>query len=373
MMQLVKAYLFFLICLFLATSNAQAQQLSPPSTATPSLPQRIDPGKPIERELKAGEIHSYTIALSSGHFLDATANQQKIALLVRVLAPNGDTLTTIDSQLSDIPITFDAKTAGNYRIEIFPYDKATKPGRYEISIKEVLSAQAHAARVSDALRRQKEVIDWTKANAIPVKTVEAGNDFADLQPLKQVFSGVRFVGLGEATHGTREFFQMKHRLLEFLVREMGFRIFAMEASYAAMQAINENVMGILIDGPTALENQGYWNWNTQEVLAMMKWAREYNSSVAADKKVKFVGVDIVYNQSGRDKLLAYIKRVAPERSIAMEAFFQANIDSLSIRRGVAPAQLKENQNKLKDLKASYNELFIFLESNAADLSPKTVC
>ena len=352
----------FIFCLFLLSTNSLRGQ---------SIPQPLVPGKPIERELNAGETHRYTVALTSGQFLDASANQEKIGLLVRLFTPNGDTLTTIDSPLPDVPITVNAQTSGHYRIDVFPYEKEPKPGRYTIRVNEVLSAEAHAERVAETLRRQKAAIGWLKANAIPLKTVEAGNGFADLQPLKQTLKDVRFVGLGEATHGTREFFQMKHRLLEFLVREMGFRVFAMEASYAALQTINDYVMGRIDDGPKALENQGLWNWNTEEVLAMMNWLRTYNAGVEADKRVKFAGLDIQYNQPGKDKLLAYLKRVAPERVTVTEAFFQANLDSLGSRRGTTPTQLKENLNKLKELKANYNELFVFLEQNGVSLAAKT--
>src|SRR4051794_25977935 len=73
------------------------------------------------------------------------------------------------------------------------------------------------------------VNDWIQANAIPLTTPEAGHGFADMQPLKKVIGDARIVSLGEATHGTREFFQLKHRMLEFLASEMGFTIFSIEA------------------------------------------------------------------------------------------------------------------------------------------------
>ena len=49
-----------------------------------------------------------------------------------------------------------------------------------------------------------------------------------MQPLKAIIGPARVVALGEATHGTREFFQLKHRMLEFLVTEMGFNIFPLK-------------------------------------------------------------------------------------------------------------------------------------------------
>lgn len=60
-------------------------------------------------------------------------------------------------------------------------------------------------------------------------------------PLKQIIGNARVVALGEATHGTREFFQMKHRILEFLVREMGFTTFGIEATCAESNRVNDYV------------------------------------------------------------------------------------------------------------------------------------
>src|SRR5215831_9958869 len=89
---------------------------------------------------------------------------------------------------------------------------------------------------------EKTITSWLQQNSIPVQHLEAGNGFSDLQPLKQILNEVTVVGLGETTHGTREFFQLKHRLVEFLVKEMNFGSFALEASSAACQAINDYIL-----------------------------------------------------------------------------------------------------------------------------------
>jgi erythromycin esterase len=47
-----------------------------------------------------------------------------------------------------------------------------------------------------------------------------------MSPLRSVVGEARIVAMGEATHGSREFFQMKHRMLEFLAEKMGFTVFA---------------------------------------------------------------------------------------------------------------------------------------------------
>jgi erythromycin esterase len=57
-----------------------------------------------------------------------------------------------------------------------------------------------------------------------------------MQPLKEIVGNARVVSLGEATHGTREFFQLKHRMLEFLATEMGFTMYSIEANMREFNA-----------------------------------------------------------------------------------------------------------------------------------------
>jgi hypothetical protein len=76
-----------------------------------------------------------------------------------------------------------------------------------------------------------EIANWLQTNAVPFDTAQPGVDYTDLMPLKDMVANARVVSLGEATHGTREFFLMKHRILEFLVKEMDFNVFAIEATW----------------------------------------------------------------------------------------------------------------------------------------------
>jgi erythromycin esterase len=336
--------------------------------------QVLEPGKPVERELKNGETHVYQIVLSVGQFLDAAVNQRGVDVVLRVFAPGGSKLAEIDSpngNQGDEPVVVEAKATGAYRVEVSPLEEGSPQAKYEIRINELLSADAYVKRLAESKAKQQIVIARLKENAIPVKAVEAGNGFQDLQPLKQVFKDVRYVGLGEETHGTREFFQFKHRMLEFLVKEMGFRVFAIEASYSACENINDYIMGKNDDGTKALDSQGFWTWNTEEVRAMIDWLRTYNASVTADKKVKFLGFDIQHNEPGQAKLLPYLKRVAPERVADTESFFKVDfapfVDAVLSKGDKA----KDELAKLNELKNQYNELFVFLELNAALLSAKS--
>ncbi|MCI0697826.1 erythromycin esterase family protein [candidate division KSB1 bacterium] len=169
---------------------------------------------------------------------------------------------------------------------------------------------------------EKVIIAWLQQNAIPIHHTEAGNGFADLQPLKKMLNNVRIVGLGEATHGTREFFQIKHRLLEFLASEMNFNAFALEASYAACQPINNYVLYGKGDRATVLSGQGYIAWDTEEFSKMLDWLRTYNQSVPDEKKIRFYGVDLWNNGLGRRVVSDYLHKQAPDRGSTTDSLFQ---------------------------------------------------
>ena len=94
-----------------------------------------------------------------------------------------------------------------------------------------------------------EAIAWLAENAGPFGTAEPGHGCEDLQPFLEMVGDSRLVALGEATHGTHEFFAMKHRLAECLVSEKGFTLFAMEAGWAEAEHINAWVQGGEVENP----------------------------------------------------------------------------------------------------------------------------
>ena len=106
-----------------------------------------------------------------------------------------------------------------------------------------------------------EIVNWLQANGESFSTPQAGNGFADLQFLRDMIGDAKVVALGEATHGTREFFLMKHRILKFLVQEMGFNLFAIEASWPEANRLNEYVHTGVGDPAILLSGLYFWTWN----------------------------------------------------------------------------------------------------------------
>jgi len=162
-----------------------------------------------------------------------------------------------------------------------------------------------------ALAQEKSpVIEWIAGHAIRLSTVEARHGFSDLQPLKRVIGDARIVELGEATHGSREFFQLKHRMLEFLATEMDFTIFSIEASMPEAYRLNDFVLEGKGDPAQLIKGMYFWTWNTEEVLDMVLWMREFNKS--GKGRVEFTGFDMQYPNVASGIVHDFVAKSDPE-------------------------------------------------------------
>jgi len=165
-------------------------------------------------------------------------------------------------------------------------------------------------------------VAWIRTNAIPVQTLNAGSGFTDLAPLKAILQDARIVGLGESTHGTSEFQRAKHRLFEFLVKEMGYTAFTLEGAYSDAQPLNDYILHGTGSRADVLSKVGYTVWDTEEFAAMVDWMRAYNRTVPEARKVRFYGVDIYRNSIGRAKVMAAVRRVLPAAAAATDSWFR---------------------------------------------------
>lgn len=159
---------------------------------------------------------------------------------------------------------------------------------------------------------EEQLREWIAKNAVPIKTVQPGSTYDDLQPLKKMIGDARIVSLGEPTHGNREVFLLKHRMIEYLVEELGFNIFTLECPFAEAYDINRYVVDGIGDPEKALAGIYFWTWDTEEVLGLIEWMRAYNVDPAHDKKVKFYGFDVQDPERAARVMLEYLYRVDPE-------------------------------------------------------------
>ena len=129
-------------------------------------------------------------------------------------------------------------------------------------------------------------------------------------------SDKKIVGLGEATHGTREFFEAKHRIFRYLVENLGYRVFAFEADLGESIFLNE---AVLTGDKTALrslmiEKMHFWTWKTEEVLLLLEWMADYNKDKPEAEKLHYVGVDCQYNTFHPGFLSEFLEETSPSLS-----------------------------------------------------------
>jgi hypothetical protein len=210
-----------------------------------------------------------------------------------------------------------AKTEADIKPED-PRANANRMSRILMATLFVLTALSLAWASDD-----QPVVEWIRAHALRLQTPEAGHGFVDMQPLKKVIGNARIVSLGEATHGTREFFQLKHRMLEFLATEMGFTIFSIEANMPEAYRLNDFVQTGNGDPAKLIRGMYFWTWDTQEVLDMVRWMREFNKS--GKGRVEFTGFDMQ----------------TPDVAMTIVSDFVANTDpdySTSLRQAIDQAK-----------------------------------
>jgi protein-L-isoaspartate(D-aspartate) O-methyltransferase len=137
-------------------------------------------------------------------------------------------------------------------------------------------------------------------------------DAADLEPLLQRIGDSRVVLLGEASHGSSEFYRMRARITRELIVRKGFSFVAIEGDWPAAARIDQHVHGgreraDLWAGFTRFPG---WMWRNEEVRAFVDWLRAYNIQ-QAKKTAAFYGLDLYSLYASIDAVLAYLDRVDP--------------------------------------------------------------
>lgn len=151
---------------------------------------------------------------------------------------------------------------------------------------------------------------WLASVARPFNSDAPGTALDDLEELGRIAGSARVVGFGEATHGTREFFRMKHRAFEYLVERMGFTHFTIEATMPEARAMDRYVTHGVGDPSRLLAGLYFWTWNTDEVLELVQWMRAYNVRVGAPR-LRFYGFDMQFPGWAVDSIPAIIARADP--------------------------------------------------------------
>jgi len=321
----------------------------------------------VSGTIVANGEHVYIVALNRNQYLDVALDSvaQGKPIALRVFAPDSTWVGSIFSWQREAgrpEFNLLAESKGNYRLQITGADTA----RYRLQLRSPGNSDAATEAMS-----LEAATAWLVRNTHKLSHVEAGRGFEDLAPLRSILAGVRVVGLGEATHGSREFEQVKHRFLEFLVREMGYTVFGLESSSDAARSINEFVLSGRGDRASVLAGQGFWNWDTEEVAATIDWMRDYNRSVPDARKVRFAGFDFQYNPQSRKEITEYLRRVAPTRVARTDSILAVLTEPVDTLRRDFVRYYSLKPEAKAPLVAAVNELRGFLELNRVQFSRQT--
>jgi erythromycin esterase-like protein/adenine/guanine phosphoribosyltransferase-like PRPP-binding protein len=153
-----------------------------------------------------------------------------------------------------------------------------------------------------------------------VKAAAIGLDGADrdYDALMSVVGDARVVLLGEATHGSHEFYRERARITRRLIEELGFSAVAVEADWPDAYRVNRYVRGMSPDpnGRTALADFHRfprWMWRNEDVLDFVEWLRGYNDRLPSERpKIGFYGLDLYSLRSSIDAVIRYLDKVDPE-------------------------------------------------------------
>ncbi len=141
---------------------------------------------------------------------------------------------------------------------------------------------------------------------------------ADLDPIIEAMGDRRYALLGEASHGTSEYYQWRAKLSQRLIEEKGFRFIAVEGDWALCHRVNRYIKGIddtYDNAREALETFDrwpQWMWANEEIVALVEWLRDYNEGREPGDKVGFYGIDVYDMDRSIEKVVAYLEDEAPQ-------------------------------------------------------------
>ncbi|HET9685244.1 MAG TPA: erythromycin esterase family protein [Gemmatimonadaceae bacterium] len=144
----------------------------------------------------------------------------------------------------------------------------------------------------------------------------------DLGPLLEQIGDARFVLLGEASHGTSEFYTWRAELSQRLIREKGFSFIAVEGDWPDCYRVNRYIKGYRDAGTTAqevlhaFERWPTWMWANREVMALTEWLHEHNHSLPSEQQVGFYGLDVYSLWESMSAVVDYLERIDPEAARA---------------------------------------------------------
>ena len=171
----------------------------------------------------------------------------------------------------------------------------------------------------DASAGSRPLEDLVRAAAVPLPEVDEPR-FAEAFDR---FADARVVLLGEASHGTREFYRARAAITRRLIEHHGFNIVAVEADWPDAASIDRYVRHrpALPDAEKPFQRFPTWMWRNTEVDAFVRWLRSHNASREPKSRTAFYGLDLYSLSSSIRAVIDYLDRVDSEAAqVARERY-----------------------------------------------------
>jgi len=170
-------------------------------------------------------------------------------------------------------------------------------------------------------RGARPLIDQVRRHALPL----GGED--TLEPLLERIGDSRFVLLGEASHGTADYYTWRAQISQRLIEEKGFSFIAVEGDWPDCYRVNRFVKrhpkaGVdAFEVLRAFERWPTWMWANEEIADLALWLREHNEGLPEGKRVGFYGIDVYSLWDSLYQVMGYLKRVDPAAlAVARKAY-----------------------------------------------------
>ena len=199
--------------------------------------------------------------------------------------------------------------------------RVTRTGPDDYTVEDIADVRVAPLDV-DAERIRSRQAEWPRAgsaDALLAQTIAGACErfesieSADLAPLLERIGDARVVLLGEATHGTSEFYRMRERISRELIERKGFDFIAIEGDWPDAARIDRYVRhaGHRPSQWSAFARFPVWMWRNQEVRTFIHWLRTHNAGLAEGDRVAFHGLDLYSLYNSIHSVVGYLEDVDP--------------------------------------------------------------
>jgi erythromycin esterase-like protein len=168
---------------------------------------------------------------------------------------------------------------------------------------------------------QRRLEGTTRAGAALAAVREGAQELTgrptDYEDLLQLVGDARFALIGEASHGTHDFYHERAEITKRLIEEKGYTAVAVEADWPDAYRVNRYVRGLSDDADANAALSGFkrfpaWMWRNTVVRDFVEWLRDHNESRPLEKRVGFYGIDLYSLFTSMEAVLEYLDKVDPE-------------------------------------------------------------